>query len=112
VTYSKIGEVQPTQGDLAEGLKSFGEAIAVFERLAKAQPDSIAAQRDLAVCHGALAGVLARHGETARALAEFRIARTILENLPDKSADPRLPALLASFEAEIAKLEQGRPQAE
>jgi tetratricopeptide (TPR) repeat protein len=112
VTYSKIGEVQPTQGDLAEGLKSFGEAIAIFERLAKAKPDSIAAQRDLAVCHGALAGVLARHGETAGALAEFRIARTILANLPDKSADPRLPALLASFEAEIAKLEQGTPQAE
>jgi tetratricopeptide (TPR) repeat protein len=112
VTYSKMGDVQSARGNLPEALTSFGESIAVFERLAKAHPDSLAAQRDLAVGHGVLGGVLVRHGETARALAEFRIARTILENLPDKSADPRLPALLASFEAEIAKLEQGRPQAE
>jgi tetratricopeptide (TPR) repeat protein len=112
VTYSKIGDVQSARGHLPEALTSFGESIAVFERLAKAHPDSLAAQRDLAVGHGVLGGVLVRHGETARALAEFRIARTILENLPDKSADPRLPALLASFEAEIAKLEQGKPQAE
>ena len=48
-SYEKVGDVQVEQGYLAAALKSYNDALATFDRLAKANPGNAEWQRDLSV---------------------------------------------------------------
>ena len=45
VSYDSIGDVQVTQGNLPEALKSFRASLAIRERLAQADPNTRAGRR-------------------------------------------------------------------
>jgi hypothetical protein len=55
VTFDAIGDVQIAQGDLPAALTSYRAALALHERLAKADPANAAWQRDLVVSYVKLA---------------------------------------------------------
>jgi hypothetical protein len=69
-------------------------------------------RRDLAVSHGKIGIVLAKQGETAKALEEFVKGREIIARLKEQSPESTsLAGDLAWFDAEIAKLEsQAQPE--
>ena len=78
---------------------------AIRDRLAKADPGNSGWRRDLALSHGRVATVLARHGSRREAVHAFEQGRAIIVRLRQQSPDnATLPKDLAWFEAEIAAL--------
>jgi hypothetical protein len=51
VCYNKVGDVLLAQSNLTNALKSFRDAPAIADRLAKADPNNAERQRDLSVCY-------------------------------------------------------------
>ena len=86
MSYDCIGDVLEAQGDLAEALKSFREALAIRERLAQADPGNAGWQRDLTVSHDRIGEVLEAQGNRAEAVKSFRESLAINERLA--LADP------------------------
>ena len=77
---------------------------------AKADSNNAAWQRDLALNRRRVAGILVQQGEVARALDEFLQGRAIIARLKE-ATNAQLAKDFAVFNAEIAKLEQGRLRA-
>ena len=65
-SYSKVGDVQVAQGDLAGALKSYRDSLAIRERLAKSDPGNAGWQRDLSVSYAKLGSTFRLAGEKAR----------------------------------------------
>jgi tetratricopeptide (TPR) repeat protein len=57
VSYNEIGDVLVAQGNLPEALKSFGDGLAIRDRLAKADPGNAGWRRDLIVSCVKLASI-------------------------------------------------------
>ena len=73
------------QGTLAEALKSYRDALAVADRLAKVDPENADLQRDLAMSQGRVSNVLAKQGDALRALDEYWQGRAINTRLVKQS---------------------------
>jgi tetratricopeptide (TPR) repeat protein len=86
VSREKIGDVQQAQGDLAAALASYQAALAISERLAKADPGNAGWQRDLSVSHNKIGDVQQAQGDLAAALASYQAVLAISERLA--KADP------------------------
>jgi hypothetical protein len=67
VSYSKVGDLQVAQGDLAGALKSYRDSLAIAERLAKSDPGNAGWQRDLSVSYAKLGSTFRLAGEKAKA---------------------------------------------
>jgi hypothetical protein len=80
-------DVLVAQGNLPEALKSFRDALAIRDRLAKADPGDSGWQRDLSVSHAKLASVFTKTGEKAKAIDALRQGRAIMERLIKLSPD-------------------------
>jgi tetratricopeptide (TPR) repeat protein len=69
------------QGNLTEALKSYGDALAIMERLAKADPNNAGWQSNLSVYNAHVGGVLGAQGNFREALKSYRESLAILERL-------------------------------
>jgi hypothetical protein len=100
------------QGNLDGALASYRDSLAIRERLVTVDDTNVGWRRDLAVSHGKIGIVLAKQGETAKALEEFVKGREIIARLEEQSPESTsLAGDLAWFDAEIAKLEsQAQPE--
>jgi hypothetical protein len=78
--------VQQAQGDLAAALASYQAALAIRERLAKADPGNVGWQRDLSVSDQRIGDVQQAQGDLAAALASYQADLAIAERLA--KADP------------------------
>jgi hypothetical protein len=58
MSYDKIGSVLAKQGNPQEALKSYGNGLAVMERLVKIDPGNADWQRDLSVSYNKIGEVL------------------------------------------------------
>ena len=87
VSYDKIGDVQVAQGDLAAALKSFGDSLAIIERLAQSDAGNAGWQRDLSVRYAKIGDVQMAQGDLAAALKSYRDGLAIIERLAQ--SDPR-----------------------
>jgi Flp pilus assembly protein TadD len=66
--YSNVGGVQQAQGDLAGALKSYRDALAIVERLAKSDPSNASWQSDLGTAYANLASAFGKGNDNAKAL--------------------------------------------
>ena len=78
MSYNKIGDVQVEQGDLAAALKSYGDGLAIAERLAKSDPGNARWQLDL--------GIVRKVGDVQLAQGDLAVA---LESYQDKHGHRR-----------------------
>src|SRR5262249_10909257 len=81
IAYEAVGDVLVAQGNLPEALKSFRDALAIAERIAKIVPNNAFFQRDLMVSYIKIGGVLVAQGNLPEALKFFRDVLAILERL-------------------------------
>jgi tetratricopeptide (TPR) repeat protein len=86
LAYIEIGDVQVTQGDLADALKSYRDTLAVYDRLAQSDPANARWQRDLSVSYHRVGDVQVAQGDLASALRSYREGLTIAE--PLAKSDP------------------------
>jgi tetratricopeptide (TPR) repeat protein len=86
VAYEAVGDVLMAQGNLPEALKSFRDALAIAERLAKADLSNAGSQRVLMVSYNRVGGVLLAQGNLPEALKSFHDGLAIAERLA--KADP------------------------
>ena len=78
--------MRQAQGDLAAALTSYQAALAIAERLAKADPGNAGWQRDLSVSRDKIGDVQQAQGDLAAALTSYQAALAIAERLA--KADP------------------------
>ena len=71
---------------LAEVLPLYERTLAIFERLAAADPGNAGWQRDLSVSHNKIGDVLRAQGDLAQALTSYRASLAIRERLA--ASDP------------------------
>ncbi len=94
------------QGNLTDALAAYQAALAIRERLAKADPANAGWQRDVASSYGRVAMVEAQRENRERALAGYRHGREIIKVLRARSPDDAtLPRDLAWFDARISALQ-------
>jgi predicted negative regulator of RcsB-dependent stress response len=79
-------DVLVAQGNLPDALAAYKAALAIAERLAKADPENAGWQRDLSVSHEKIGDVLVAQGNLPDALAAYKAALAIAERLA--KADP------------------------
>ena len=91
VSFENIGNVQMAQGDLAGALKSYGDSLAMINRLAKSDPSNSGWQRDLAIAYGKIGDAQSAQGSLADALATYRDGLAVMEKLV--KADPNTRGL-------------------
>jgi Tetratricopeptide repeat len=110
VSYNKIGEVQMAQGDLKAAVKSYSEALAIRERLAKSDPGNADWQRDLWFSYAIVADTYRKSNETAKARDALAAGRAIIGKLVEHNHDQaRWKQDLAWFDAQIAELGKTSP---
>ena len=97
--------MQVTQGDLMAALTSYQAALAIAERLAKADPGNAVWQRDLAVSHGKLVGAFRSAGQNQEARDHLTVGRAVIARLVEQHpAQATWKRLLAWFDEQIAAL--------
>lgn len=84
---ASAGEYSRERAALVDVLPLFKAALAIRERLAKADPENAGWQRDLSVSHIKIGDVLVDQGNVADALAAYKAAVAIRERLA--KAPPR-----------------------
>ena len=105
VSYTKIGDVQRAQRDLAAALKSYRDSLAIIERLVKSDPGNTGWQRDLTVSYGKLASAYIRSTDLENALAALRKGRAIIDRLVKLSQTNAIwKSDLDWFDSQIAAL--------
>jgi Tetratricopeptide repeat len=106
MSYSRVGNLLMTQGNLTEALKSYQDSVSIRDRLAKADSNGDR-QRDLATSQGRVAVVLSKQGDATGALGQLREGRAIIARLAKQSLrGGKLSKDLAAFDDGIANLEQ------
>jgi tetratricopeptide (TPR) repeat protein len=104
-----LGDIKKQQGDLAGALKSYQEGLAIFDRLARADPDNADRQGDLWVIVGRVASAYRDSGDNSKALNFYRQGRAILSRLTKLSPDnAEWKQDLARFDRLIAALAPSR----
>jgi tetratricopeptide (TPR) repeat protein len=83
---NETGDWQLVRGDTKDALTNYQKALAIAERLAKADPGNAGWQRDLSVSHDRIGDVLRAQGDLAAALQSYRASLAIAERLA--KADP------------------------
>ena len=81
-----MGDIAQQRGDLGAALARYGEARALADRLAKADPGNAGWQRDLSVSYNKVGDVLVAQGQLPDALKAFRDSLAIADRLA--KADP------------------------
>jgi tetratricopeptide (TPR) repeat protein len=81
-----LGDIHVARGDLPGALKAYRDSLAIFERLAKADPANARWQRDLSVAYERVGDVLVEQGSLADALKSYRDSLAIQDRLA--KADP------------------------
>jgi hypothetical protein len=100
-----LGDLQAAQGNLADALASFRNALAIREHLAALEPDNAEWQRDLTVNYSKLASVFEQSNDSAGALALLRQGQAILDRLAKLAPDnSKWKSELAWFNNKIAAL--------
>ena len=96
--------MQAAQGELAATLTSYQAALAIRERLAKADPGNAGWQRDLAVLRNKIGDVKVAQGELTAALTSYQAALVIAEvwrkrtrAMPAGSATTRSPTIRSAM---------------
>ena len=84
VLLNGIGDVQKEQGDLSGALESYRAAMAIRERLAKADPDNAGWQRDLSVSHEKVGDIEDAGGDIVAAIASYEKSLPIAQGLADR----------------------------
>ena len=82
----KVGDVLEAQGNLPEALKYYRDSLAIFDRLAKADPGNAGWQRNLSVSYNKVGDVLEAQGNLPEALKAYRDSLAIIDRLA--KADP------------------------
>jgi tetratricopeptide (TPR) repeat protein len=101
--------VQQAQGDLAGALKSYRDALAIVERLAKSDPSNASLQSDLGTAYANLASAFRKGSDNAKALVALRQGRTIIERLTKLSPDNAVwKHSLAWYNGQITELARQR----
>jgi tetratricopeptide (TPR) repeat protein len=116
----KTGLLLSGLGKSEEALAACQKALAIRQRLSDAQPAVTWMREDLADSHSALGTVRRRAGQPSEAVASFRRAIALVEQLPTRSARnhynlARYHAQLAGVAAEAGSgltAEQGEAEAE
>ena len=90
--YEKVGDVQggyrtSNLGDTAGFISSYRKALAIRESVYQADPENIAAQRELLRTHGRLSDALTGAGDPAGSLEQLRELLPIAERLANR--DPK-----------------------
>jgi len=86
VALNELGDVQVAQGDLTAALASYGDSLAIAERLAASDPGNAGWQRDLSVSYEKLGDVQVAQGDLTAALASYGESLAIAERLA--ASDP------------------------
>ena len=81
VSYDKVGDVLVAQGNLPEALKTYRDALAITDRLAKSDPGNAGWQRDLSVSYNKIGDVLVAQGNLPEALKPTATALAIADRL-------------------------------
>ena len=87
VSYDRIGDVQVAQGDLAGGLKSYRDSLAIRDRLAQSDPGNAGWQRDLSVSYEKIGDVQVAQSDLVGALKSYRDSLAIMEPLTTSNPD-------------------------
>lgn len=82
-----MGETFRAQGDLVAALERYRAALAIWERLAAADPSTAELQQNLSVSHNNIANTLWHLGDLPAALERYRAGLLIAERLV--ATDPR-----------------------
>ena len=123
-SYSQIGDVQQTRGNLPAAMAMFQKSLAIAQQLAKAEPDDGGWQRDLSVSYNKVAEVEKAQHAFAHALQTYQTSLDVIGRLaaayPDNAEWQRdvsvtqdrvgdtqkalgnLPESLASYQAGLA----------
>jgi hypothetical protein len=99
-----VGDVLAEQGNLAEALQSFQDSLAIRDRLAKADPNNVLWQADLAASHGKLGKLYVRMGDRAEGRRMFEQGRAIVAPFAEKSGHQTWIGYLKHFDADLAAL--------
>ncbi|HEX9170176.1 MAG TPA: DUF4062 domain-containing protein, partial [Roseiarcus sp.] len=81
VSQSRIGDVQLSQGGLADALKSYRDGLMVIDRLAKSHPGNSGWQRELSVSNNTVGDVRVAQGDLAGTLASYRDGLAVIDRL-------------------------------
>jgi len=89
--YVRVGNVQgnggyPNLGDAAGSLASYRRALAIAERMVRADPGNVDAQRDLARAHQSLGDMALLRDDPASGVPQFRQAVAIFEAIAPRIA--------------------------
>jgi tetratricopeptide (TPR) repeat protein len=90
VNYIKVGDELNAQGQLANALKTYRDGLAIYEGLAKKDPDNTLWQNDLSVSYERVGNVLSAQGQLADALKAYRDALAIREALAKEDPENTL----------------------
>ncbi len=82
---NEVGQVFMAQGNLAEALAFYRDALATAERLATADPGNVSLQRDLSVSNERIGDVLVAQGDLDAALEQYRASLSRM--VPLRAAD-------------------------
>ncbi len=85
-TWIDLGDMSIAIGSLSQAKTAFGRALAIADRLAKADPGNTGRQRALSIPHDRVGDVMFDQGNLPEALNSFRDALTIRDRLA--RADP------------------------
>jgi phage tail protein X len=97
-----VGNVLGAQGDLLRALAYYKEALAIADRLAKADSGNAKWQRSLSVAYSKVGDVLIAQGDMAGALVLYKYELAITERLA--KADPGNAELQYGLAATCARL--------
>jgi tetratricopeptide (TPR) repeat protein len=108
ISHARLGLVLESRGDFAAAGKEYEACIEIAERVAAADPANSQARHNLAMGYRRLAEVHVRLGNSAQALAGFRLGRLITAALLEET--PGMGLLtgdLALFDRRISALQRG-----
>jgi tetratricopeptide (TPR) repeat protein len=80
-SYSQIGDVQETRGNLPAAMTMFQKSLAIAQQLAKAEPDNGRWQRDLSVYYNKVAEVEKAQHAFADALQTYQTSLDVISRL-------------------------------
>jgi tetratricopeptide (TPR) repeat protein len=88
-SYSQIGDVQETRGNLPAAMAMFQKSLAIAQQLVKAEPDSGRWQRDLSVYYNKVAEVEKAQHAFADALQTYQTSLDVIGRLAAAHPDNR-----------------------
>ena len=100
VALVNYGDIRKDRGDLSGALQSYGDSLAIRERLVQQNSKNIEWQRDLAVGIAKVGDVLNDQGDSSGALEKYNAALAVLENAAKQEPSNAATRRELSFELE------------